>query len=42
MMAGDRRKISGASTKIQAALSTILPDSLMAEGMKYFMKEKDK
>jgi short-subunit dehydrogenase len=42
MMAGSRRKISGASTKVQAALSTILPDSLMAEGMKYFMKEKDK
>lgn len=42
MMAGSRRKISGTSTKLQAALSSILPDSLMAEGMKYFMKEKGK
>lgn len=42
MMNGEHRMISGAKTKIQAYMSTVLPDSLLAAGMGKFMEEEDK
>lgn len=40
MMSGTRRKISGTQNKIQAAISKVVPDQLLAAGMRYFMEEK--
>ncbi len=42
MMSGTRRKVSGTQNKIQAAMSKVIPDQLLAAGIRYFMEEKSK
>jgi uncharacterized protein len=42
MMKGENRIISGVKTKMQAYMSNVLPDSLMAAGMGKLMEEENK